>query len=312
MSAQPLPEKIITRETLGELAQSGRLYAALDACDAPWILEKVTELPNNQVSCLYSNQAEEDYSSFSPYLFTVDSDLLDWTYRMVAQEGGGLLIVTDTEHDALRKHLRRFLLVLAPNGEEMYFRYYDPRVLPKFLAACTEEEQRDLFGPILAFGLIQDREIKLLQEQAGSLPETAPPRPTRAGLFQTRPDHLKAFWAEAKRAFEYRLAEHLREYHKELVEVFPEDILHVLIQRGIARARRYGLFSEADLTAFVAIMFEIAPNFDQHPYIHDVLTDRRLLPTEKIDALVQRVPDFVWEEADRQYDEDAWEETEVA
>jgi|SRR5579871_778576 len=306
MNPNSRPKQTLNQEELLQFARSERLYAVLDACDCPELLEKIPTLPEDQVSCLYSNQAEEDFSAFAPYLFEVDTVLLDWVYHIAAQKGGGVFVVSSANHDTLRKHLRRFLLVLAPNGEEMYFRYYDPRVLPQFLAVCTEPERRDLFGPVLAFGVITEGEILLLPEWPGPLPETTPPRIVRTGLFQTRPDHLRAFTDEGERAFEYRLAEHLRENHGNLVKAFPDNILIELVRRGIARGRCYKLLAEKDLTAFVAIMFEIAPNFDSHPHIHHVLTDRRLSSVAKMDVLFKRVPDAIWEEAKRSCDLMAW------
>ena len=306
MNANPLPGKSISGDALAQFARSGKLYAVLDACDAPSVLRKIQELPQDQVTCLYINQAEEDFSSFAPYLCRVDSALFAWAHEAAAQTGGGIFAISDAEQSVLHKHLRRFLLVTDPDGEEMYFRFYDPRVLPKFLAVCTLAERRDLFGPILAFGVINEGVITLLQEDAGPLPETAAPRPSRVGFFQVRPEHMKAFSQEGERAFEGRVVDHLRQFHSDCAAPFSDETLVVMTRTGIARARRYGLISEADLTAFVAIMFKTAPNFDRHPFIQDVLTDRKILPGDKINALVKRVPDFVWEEAARRYDITAW------
>jgi len=42
-------------------------------------------------------------------------------------------------------------------GKDMYFRFYDPRVLRVFLPTCTPEELSDFFGPIAGF-LIESAE----------------------------------------------------------------------------------------------------------------------------------------------------------
>ena len=60
----------------------------------------------------------------------------------------------------MRKH-RRFLLVKAEDGEELYFRSYDPRVLRVFVPTCTPEEARTFFGPIRAF-LVEANEPETL------------------------------------------------------------------------------------------------------------------------------------------------------
>jgi hypothetical protein len=38
-------------------------------------------------------------------------------------------------------------MVEDARGKEMYFRFYDPRVLRVFLPTCTAQEAQDFFGP---------------------------------------------------------------------------------------------------------------------------------------------------------------------
>lgn len=51
----------------------------------------------------------------------------------------------------VRSHLRRFFLVRDESGREVFFRYYDPRVLREFLPACTWDELVSFFGPVAVF-----------------------------------------------------------------------------------------------------------------------------------------------------------------
>ncbi|HSP80697.1 MAG TPA: hypothetical protein VLQ93_19365 [Myxococcaceae bacterium] len=102
------------------------------------------------------------------------------------------------------------------------------------------------------------------------------------------------------------IAQHLREESPELVDELPDDSLRSLIASGLARARMHELRSPEDLTAFVSIMFEIAPNFDEHPAIRKVLRDPDIPVDERMDALFKKVPPKAWEEADLAYDSDAW------
>ena len=49
------------------------------------------------------------------------------------------------------------MLVKTEDGEELYFRFYDPRVLRIFLPTCDESQIRELFGPIEYF-LMEDED----------------------------------------------------------------------------------------------------------------------------------------------------------
>jgi hypothetical protein len=145
----------LTETSLDELRERianepGSVYAILDACDEPRVPQKVSELGDCAVS-LYRGWAEEQYWAIAPYLVVVDSDLLDWIVENLRDDPWGIFVVAQCDLTALRKHFRRFLLVKHPDGRQMYFRFYDPRVLPSFLGSCTAEEAQQFLGPVQWF-----------------------------------------------------------------------------------------------------------------------------------------------------------------
>jgi hypothetical protein len=142
----------VTLEDLQQLAGEQRLYAVLDACDAPAIQAKVTELGTTQALCLYRGEVAPDILEVAPYLVKVDRVLLHWLVETVWSEPWGIFVVAKLEPEAVRKHLRKFLMVKDEAGEAMYFRYYDPRVLPTFLESCNRQELDSFFGGMAAFG----------------------------------------------------------------------------------------------------------------------------------------------------------------
>src|SRR5688572_5982733 len=128
------------RWTLAELAadleQSPRgRFAILDACDEPRIPAKVRMLEDRAVS-LYRGWAEEDFWAIAPYVAVLDAALLDWITGELGETPWGVVVAADLDLEGLRKHLRRFLLVQGPANRQLYFRFYDPRVLPDYLATC--------------------------------------------------------------------------------------------------------------------------------------------------------------------------------
>jgi len=131
-------------------SKPGTLYAVLDACDEPRVPEKVRELGDRAVS-LYRGHAERDYWAIAPYLAQADGALLDWVVENLWNDPWGILAAAPVDLPALRKHFRRFLTVRNPAGKPMYFRFYDPRVLPTFLSTCTPEEAAEFFGAIQGF-----------------------------------------------------------------------------------------------------------------------------------------------------------------
>jgi hypothetical protein len=140
---------------LRELAGAGSLFAILDACDEPAIPPKVETLGEERGVSLYRGMAEEQYADIAPYLVAVDDMTIDWILGTLWGEPWGIFVVSDAGLATLRTHFRKFLLVDAPSGEQWYFRFYDPRVLAKYLPTCTIEELRAFYGRAGPAGVVQ-------------------------------------------------------------------------------------------------------------------------------------------------------------
>jgi len=147
--------------------EPGSLFAILDACDEPRVPQKVDELEDRAVS-LYRGSAERDCWAIAPYLAQVDEGLLDWIVENLWDDPWGILAQTTTDLAKLRTHFRRFLMVEDPDGDKMYFRFYDPRVLSTFLTNCTESEAEEFFGPIRRFCVADKEKTLTILEREGA------------------------------------------------------------------------------------------------------------------------------------------------
>ena len=134
-------------------AADGKLYAVLDACDTALVPAKAIELGEERSICLYRGRALRDYWGFAPFLFHCDKSLVSWIHDNLWAEPWGMFAVADADFEAMRKHFRKFLMVENPSGKQVYFRFYDPRVLSKFLPSCNSQELDEFFGPIEKFAL---------------------------------------------------------------------------------------------------------------------------------------------------------------
>lgn len=125
------------------------LYAVLDACDEPCVLDLVAELGNDAVS-LYQGKAAQVYASFAPYLARVNDETLQTIQSQLAARPWGFLAGTyaETTLADVRRHFRQFLMVQSPDGQRLYFRFYDPRFLPTFLQSLNEQELHKFIGEL--------------------------------------------------------------------------------------------------------------------------------------------------------------------
>ncbi|HJP56174.1 MAG TPA: DUF4123 domain-containing protein [Gemmatimonadales bacterium] len=161
-------------------AIGGRLYAILDACDEPRVPRKVRELGPARAVSLYRGPAEEDLAAIAPYLVQVGSDELDWIAASLWSSPWGIFALSDAGLEPLRSHFRKFLLVDAPDGDRWYFRFYDPRVLERFLPTCSAPQLAEFFGPVAACGWTSpDYGVTLARQRSF---EPAPPSRPRVTL----------------------------------------------------------------------------------------------------------------------------------
>lgn len=124
-------------------------FCLLDAARMEQHIEKAKEL-NAQHLSLYKGRSEEDLAAVAPYLFSYKQG--DQFGSWLAENGWGnswgVFISSRSSFDNLHKHFRKFLLVKTEDGQELYFRFYDPRVLRIFLPTCDPQQLKELFGPI--------------------------------------------------------------------------------------------------------------------------------------------------------------------
>ena len=118
-----------------------------------------------QYESLYEGWSKAELTLFAPYLVSLppQSKLLE---KLVEQGWGkswGIYLTCSLAFYEVRHHLRHFLMVNMPDGKQVYFRFYDPRVLRVYLPTCTPEEIRQFFGPVSRFATENETPDSLLE-----------------------------------------------------------------------------------------------------------------------------------------------------
>ena len=138
------------------------LYAILDAARDSKILALLLH-SNEEYQSLYEGEEGAKLAQVAPYLVRLknDSPLLEKLVREGWGESWGVYLTSRSEPVEVRHHLRHFLQVRMPDGKQVYFRFYDPRVLRIYLPTCTAEETGSFFGPIQNY-LMEDEDANSL------------------------------------------------------------------------------------------------------------------------------------------------------
>ncbi len=112
---------------------------------------------------LYEGRPKAELVHFAPYLVRLlpESKLLEALVSRGWGKSWGVYLTSSAPFREVRRHLRQFLMVKLPDGKQVYFRFYDPRVLRVYLPTCTREEGNEFFGPV-KYHLTEDEKPETL------------------------------------------------------------------------------------------------------------------------------------------------------
>jgi hypothetical protein len=127
------------------------LFAVLDSARDTRILPIVNGAAEQHQS-LFEGAKGEKLTTAAPYLVALPtgSKLLNQVIEHWGQSWG-VFLTSRAPFSEVRRHFRRFLLVKSGEGRQLYFRFYDPRVLRVYLPSCKPVEAGEFFGPVTSY-----------------------------------------------------------------------------------------------------------------------------------------------------------------
>ena len=131
-------------------------YLLLDAAHPDMPLPEAAA-KNAAHDSLYRGTEDEKLAHVAPYLFhfSANTPFAGWYLANGWGASWGVLLKSSWPMGELQKHFRKFLTVKTETGEELYFRFYDPRVLRMFLPTCDALQIRELFGNAIDFFIVE-------------------------------------------------------------------------------------------------------------------------------------------------------------
>lgn len=264
--------------------------------------------------CLYSGPLPAELEAAAPYLIQLECEDEDTRHflRKAWSNSWGVFIKCAAHANALRRHLRGFLVARDADGKRMLFRYYDPRVLRIYLPSCVEKELESFFGPIECFwtegkaaynmlefrlsrGTLMQRTLSLEADAPvqGLIPGALQNDAARSdihssqGLITIRREQMGAFSRAEVERFEAWMLKHLLTFFPKQCRLLQETQLRELIQYGIERARGHRITAERDVAKFIDLMLVFGRDFDtnkQYGWAGAILA-RRMTARMKVRAL---------------------------
>lgn len=142
------------KEQLEKLLFSERalVFAVLDGASIPGLRDKFHEMrpPHH---CLFRGELEPDMQEVAPYVVGLvpGTPFVDWVLAECFGKHWGIFVQSRRSLKEMRFQFRKLLTVMNEAGDPMIFRFYDPRVLNRFLPTCTPEELEAFFGSVDTF-----------------------------------------------------------------------------------------------------------------------------------------------------------------
>lgn len=129
-----------------------QLFVILDSARDERIYTKLLKSDIEVVS-LYRGDPEVELADVAPYLIKLQrkDPFTEWLLNNGWGQSWGIFLDSFAALKELRQHFRTFLMVYDEEGDPLYFRYYDPRVLRVYLPTCNESELQTVFGPVSHF-----------------------------------------------------------------------------------------------------------------------------------------------------------------
>lgn len=143
-----------------------RLYCVLDGVMVPDLPNRLhkAQVPNH---CLVQGELTPEMVYAAPYLafLSPDSKFADWVLTESPGKHWGIFLHTRRSMNEMRRHFTALLQVYDERGNPIKFRFYDPRVIGKFLPTCNGGELKTLFGDVDAFFTESDEGDKIVRYQ---------------------------------------------------------------------------------------------------------------------------------------------------
>lgn len=155
MKHNNLPLRVLIREMIepGE-----HLYAVADAARDSYLASSAFSRFGIKTYSLFKGDMAPLLDHVAPHLVpvSIDSKYLElWSERLGSN--AGILLLSREKPEKVYKHLRKKFETIDEDGNDYFFRFFDPRVLRAYLPTCIDYEAKIFFGPIRRI-LVEDEE----------------------------------------------------------------------------------------------------------------------------------------------------------
>jgi Domain of unknown function (DUF4123) len=155
------------------LSERTKLFCVLDGASVPDLPMRLYETrPPNY--CLFSGELAPDMAHVAPYVVNLlpNHKFTDWVLDESFGKHWGIFAHSLYSIKEMRRHFRALVSVYDEQGNPLIFRFYDPRVLQRFLPTCNAGELKTFFGKIQKYYAESDDDLLVYELENDKLKES--------------------------------------------------------------------------------------------------------------------------------------------
>lgn len=324
---------------------TAKLYALLDPSRNPGMLTVANAL-SPEAACLFIGDAREEFEDDAPWLVTCDDE--GQLARHLVEEGIGnrwAVFVRSSEPFAvLFTHFRKFVRIVDGDGDQIFWRFFDPFVLSSQLPFLTREQRRFFFTGIEGLGteigegcfafsqLAEDGALQthILEAHGESLEHSdnriadvseipadlVPISVEGAGIrpmMRLTQSQIDGPLLYNRPALVAHIIENLDEDFEHAIADIDRQVLDQMMSHAISLAMfSYSIHDVEHIELFIDFMFRIAPGWHRQPALNKILSRPDLSTAQKFSSLTEDRMASAWDDAERYDDPREWLPDDVA
>lgn len=283
-------------------------YALLDCAVHDDAYDELThQFAHVRWHSLFDGTPEEHLVAAAPILIQVGTDqpdqaLLEWLLAFERSAPSVTWIDSRMSLPNLGAMLTSRMVCAINDGDLAVLRFWDPRILLGLASALDAEQRRHFFAPVSEWTAWEPR-----RQQYYTI--TAPLEAAPVPRFAVMPMALTLAQREQlmyydKEVLYGRIVEHWEETCSEAIDGIERPMLREIAIAAVARCATYGIHTADDQVLFAGLMMSVSPSFDDHPAVQRMLRDETVAPDERLDRMIDSLPDRVWDQIaqEKRYD----------
>jgi Domain of unknown function (DUF4123) len=214
---------------------------------------------------LFENTLEQDYQNIAPWLISLDAlsiedkPFIDWLEKINTENQAVTWVFGNItlKLSSLKQHLQNMLNWTIPSQEVALIRFYDQRVLPRFIDVLTDEQKVYFFGEVTSFGIFKGERFTLIKRPATEIQSAIQQNALSEKQLKIlnlpeRESYLKALLLELQEN-----SNHAAVYHMDEKQTLSR------MREGWDAAVKWGLYSLPTLSEWCAMSI-LVPQFYTH------------------------------------------------